>query len=191
MNKIRFKPKVKRNNMIFAAVSTFIFVLTSIFYMINLSENKKIFEESENRASVLTKKLQTIENQIKDGQTREEANASLAIGLERADKSFYYFKDKNKFINDLSIMLKNINGINIYKVEYSKSDSLKQMKISIPFAGNYRAVRELLYNIESRFYFLKIDGLNIAMSDEGTLKGIVEIRAYFGEENGGDDNSEK
>lgn len=182
MKKINLK--IKRKNIILIAVSLLFLVISSGVHLSSWNEHKKIFEEDEGRADVLMTKLKMIEEQINKEKQEEVSNAELYIGLEKADKSFYYFKDKNKFINDFSVMLKGINGIDIYEVEYSKSDNLKQMRINIPFAGDYKAIREMVYRIESRFYFLKIEGLNIANTESGKVKGIVEIKAYFGDDSG-------
>lgn len=178
------KLKIKKQNIILLAAAFTILVISSVVYYFVLSEHKKIFEYGENRVEVLNKKLEMLENQIKEGKIREQNNAALFSGIETANRSFYFFKDKNEFINDFSIMLNNVKGIEIYKVEYSKSDNLKQMIINIPFEGSYKAVRELLYNIECKFYFLKIEGLNVAAGEKGNLKGMVEIRAYFGDDSG-------
>lgn len=178
--------KIKKTNLILGIISVVLLIVTALTYSLSLNEHKRIFEDDESRIAILKSKLKMIDSQMVEATSEEKNNAVLYAGLEKADKSFYYFKDKNKFINDFSIMLKEVKGIEIYKVEYSKSDAQKLMRIGIPFSGSYKAIRELIYRIESRFYFIKIDGLNISEAEDGTLKGMIEIRAYFG-----DDSSEE
>lgn len=172
----------KKNISSFLFIGSFVLFLSSFIIYIYTSETserelKLIITEISNNIS----KINSTNQKIDILYSKNSDKLNLKKQIEEMEQQYYTYKTKNTYIDNFSRVLKQQNGINVLRVEYSKTEMQNQLKTNLSIAGSYSTIRDFLYAIEKTFYFSSITSIGIDKADS-QVKANIEITTYLGDD---------
>lgn len=120
--------------------------------------------------------LQNTINKTWDSLQSLNAQLQFENVLTNVSSNQYDMSNFKNFIASFNTLIFSNSSVN--QVVYSLDDKSNTLTATISVNGNYTDMRNLIYYVETHFYFINVKDVSL-YSSEGNIKGSVVMDIYF------------